>query len=452
MLDSAVRIFKATLLKVLPFSVLATVAGQLQNIYIILSGRNIRPFSNSDPGWWAVYLLGTIVGAALINAIIVRQGAIATGSESASMTALKEGLRNVPAVVLMGIVMAVLVGIWFVPLAVIPAAYRSLSGALLAVPAFYLLVLFLCSWPARLVDRKGPIESLRYSAHLVRGNWWRTVMVYLVVLTIHRAIGDSRFDCRRADTISSRARSGRKHGCFGGDGGCLRGGVRAVCLVHVAGALRRPAVTQGRRRPGATNCRRAGRLKNESLVLQRDVCGGAGGWDVGGAGCWLSGRWPSGGRTAAGVSFRGGTCVDGTAGADLPAWAAPTAPHAPVGDAMANIDACVARLDLQLDIGYDRIAARCPDLMRQLEAGAWAPWLPRGWKESGNDLSAGSLKELRELVARESNARESSLAKVPDVRSLQPILATLAGNRDETGWSRFKSWLRSILEAPRATN
>jgi hypothetical protein len=183
-LDSAVRIFKATLLKVLPFSVLATVAGQLQNIYIILSGRNIRPFSNSDPGWWAVYLLGTLVGAALINAIIVRQGAIAMGSQSASMTALKEGLRNVPAVVLMGIVMAVLVGIWFVPLAVIPAAYRSWSGALLALPAFYLLVLFLCSWPARLLDRKGPIESLRYSAHLVRGNWWRTVMVYLVVLTM----------------------------------------------------------------------------------------------------------------------------------------------------------------------------------------------------------------------------------------------------------------------------
>ena len=183
-LDSAVRIFKVTLLKVLPFSVLATVAGQLQNIYIILSGRNIRPFSNSDPGWWTVYLLGTVVGAALINAIIVRQAAIATGSESASMMALKEGLRNVPAVVLMGIVMAVLVGIWFVPLAVIPAAYRSWSGALLAVPAFYLLVLFLCSWPARLVDRKGPIESLRYSAHLVRGNWWRTVMVYLVVLTM----------------------------------------------------------------------------------------------------------------------------------------------------------------------------------------------------------------------------------------------------------------------------
>jgi hypothetical protein len=141
-----------------------------------------------------------------------------------------------------------------------------------------------------------------------------------------------------------------------------------------------------------------------------------------------------------------GSAAVGAVAAERPQAPASAAGHAPMGDAMANIDACVARLDPQLDIGYDRIAARCPDLMRQLEAGAWAPWLPRGWKESGNDLSAGSLRELRELVGRESNARESSLAKVPDVRSLQPILATLAGNRDETGWSRFKSWLRSILE------
>jgi hypothetical protein len=183
-LDSAVRIFKATLLKCLPYSVLATVASQLQNIYIIVSGRNIRPFSNSDPGWWAVYLLGTVVGAALINGIIIRQAAIASGLQSTGMAALKEGLRNVPAVVLMGILMAILVGIWFVPLVVIPAAFRSWSGAALAVPAFYLLVLFLCSWPARLIDHKSPIESLRYSAHLVRGNWGRTVMIYLVVLTM----------------------------------------------------------------------------------------------------------------------------------------------------------------------------------------------------------------------------------------------------------------------------
>ena len=84
--------------------------------------------------------------------------------------------------------------------------------------------------------------------------------------------------------------------------------------------------------------------------------------------------------------------------------------------------------------------------MKQLETGAWAPWLPRGWKEPGNDLSAGSLKEFRELVDRESVTRGTNPATAPDVRSLQPILTALAGSRDATGWSRFKSWLRSVLE------
>ena len=97
--------------------------------------------------------------------------------------------------------------------------------------------------------------------------------------------------------------------------------------------------------------------------------------------------------------------------------------------AMPNIDSCVARLDPQLDIGYDRIAARCPDLMTQLETGAWASWLPRGWKEPGNDLSAGSLKELRELVDRESGTRETNPATAPNVHSLRPILTALAGSR-----------------------
>ena len=118
----------------------------------------------------------------------------------------------------------------------------------------------------------------------------------------------------------------------------------------------------------------------------------------------------------------------------------------PVGTTMPNVDACVARLDPQLDIGYERISARCPELMRQLEAGAWAPWLPRGWKESGNDLSAGGLKEFRELVARESGARDPPAMAAPDVRNLQSILTALADSQNETGWSRFKSWLRSILE------
>jgi hypothetical protein len=109
-----------------------------------------------------------------------------------------------------------------------------------------------------------------------------------------------------------------------------------------------------------------------------------------------------------------------------------------------DIDSCVRHLDPQLDIGYDRIAARCPELTKQLEHGAWAPWLPRGWKEPGNDLSAGGLKELRNLVNRESMATVSRPA--PDVGRLKVVLDELNHKSTDGPWSRFKSWLRSILE------
>jgi hypothetical protein len=108
------------------------------------------------------------------------------------------------------------------------------------------------------------------------------------------------------------------------------------------------------------------------------------------------------------------------------------------------MDACLSRLDPELDIGYDRIAARCPELAKQLDHGSWAPWLPRGWKEPGNDLSAGSLKEFRELVDRESAASASPQA--PDIRHLKAVLNGLAGTSTEGWWSKLKAWLRARLE------
>jgi len=108
------------------------------------------------------------------------------------------------------------------------------------------------------------------------------------------------------------------------------------------------------------------------------------------------------------------------------------------------LDACINRLEPELDIGYDRIAARCPEFVKQLEHGAWAPWLPRGWKEPGNDLSAGGLREFRELVERESAARASQ--GTPDIRHLKGVLDGLASPNTDGWWSRFKAWLRSILE------
>src|SRR5882672_4199920 len=100
-IDTAFRIFKATLLRSLPYSVLATVAGQLQNIYLIATGRTLHRFANTDPGWWLLYLFGAFIGGIFINAILIRQAASASGSPSVGSAALVEGLRKTPAAIAM---------------------------------------------------------------------------------------------------------------------------------------------------------------------------------------------------------------------------------------------------------------------------------------------------------------------------------------------------------------
>ncbi len=183
-LDSAFRIFRATLLRCLPYSVLATVAGQLQNVYLIATGHPLHKFGSTDPVWWVLYALGIFLGCAFINAIIIRQAAMASGAPSAGSAALREGLRKAPAAIAMIVILVVLVGVCFLPLLGVPRAYWPWTVVALVVPAAYVAVLFLCSWPALLVGQKGILGSVRYSAHLVRGQWWRTMMIYLVALTM----------------------------------------------------------------------------------------------------------------------------------------------------------------------------------------------------------------------------------------------------------------------------
>jgi hypothetical protein len=117
----------------------------------------------------------------------------------------------------------------------------------------------------------------------------------------------------------------------------------------------------------------------------------------------------------------------------------------PLGDARTAIDACTKRLDPAVDIGYDRIAARCPDLARALEQSGFEQWLPEGWKEARNNLSAGSLIELSSVVERELATRATS--RTPNVETLDQVLAGL-GNQREAGagvWSKFRRWVRNLM-------
>jgi len=113
-----------------------------------------------------------------------------------------------------------------------------------------------------------------------------------------------------------------------------------------------------------------------------------------------------------------------------------------------SIAECLARLDAQLDIGYQRIVARCPDLTRKLEASGWSAWLPPDWKRSDNDLSAASLKELQRLAALELATHPA--IRAPRVGQLAAVLADLRERHRRPGtWrARLTAWLHEPRGSP----
>jgi hypothetical protein len=112
-----------------------------------------------------------------------------------------------------------------------------------------------------------------------------------------------------------------------------------------------------------------------------------------------------------------------------------------------RVDACVARLDQELDVGYERIAARCPELSAALTQSAWAAWLPPDWNQPANQLSARGLTELHTLLAR--SLVPGVAARAPRAQTAAAVVARILQVADsrQGWWERFKAWLRRITAA-----
>jgi hypothetical protein len=160
--------------------------------------------------------------------------------------------------------------------------------------------------------------------------------------------------------------------------------------------------------------------------------------------------WLAGTRLAAAQVdvARGGPA--GSAGPRIDATRAVPMSADTLGGVLQAIDACVLRLNPDVDIGYDRVAARCPALVRRVNESGVSAWLPRDWQRPGNDLSAGGLRELRQSLARELTAVGGAGERVstPSVERIHDLLANLARSDGQRSgwWARTKAWLRSVFE------
>jgi hypothetical protein len=192
-LDSAFRIFGATLLRCLPYAVVAVIAGQLPSMYEVLTGHalavpRLRVAASHDPLWWILYVVAVIASLTLTNAVLLRQYALATGRPAATAVELEAGVRRVPGMLLIGAVILVSMVVCFLPLIVMRgfgAAQRGpISGSdvllflVLSIPASYLLMRWSASGPAYLLTDRGPVQSLAHSWELTSGSFWRLSLIY----------------------------------------------------------------------------------------------------------------------------------------------------------------------------------------------------------------------------------------------------------------------------------
>src|SRR5262249_50863777 len=112
-LDSGFRIFKVSLVRCLLFGALAMIAGQLPNIYSLLTGKVPAVFASRDPITFALALAGSVITIYLSAVMLIRQREIVEGRRQSTRFELALGIRRLPA--LLGVALVSVVALSIVP-------------------------------------------------------------------------------------------------------------------------------------------------------------------------------------------------------------------------------------------------------------------------------------------------------------------------------------------------
>lgn len=183
LLDASLRIFQVSLLKCLPWATLAVLAGQLATFYDVTRGRLPDTLDVNDPVWVLLYAIGAVLALILWMATLLRQSLVASG-RTATRTDLLAVLKNAPAITVISLLTGAPVAVLILPTLALAPPYRGAAIGVMLVPALYVIVALSFSLPARVLARKGILQSLQYSLTLIRGNWWRTAILYVVGISI----------------------------------------------------------------------------------------------------------------------------------------------------------------------------------------------------------------------------------------------------------------------------
>jgi hypothetical protein len=175
LLQTAVRLFHASLLKCLPMGMVAVLCASLPNVYWNATGHAVGLLESYDARFAALSAVGIALGLWLYGAMMLRQRAVVLGAPILLGAELLTSLRRLPVILLS----------WLL-------AYASVAvGLLLLVaPGVYLLVGYLALLPVILFEQVGPAAAIVRSVRMMRQLWWQAfaALVIAVLLSFIGAI------------------------------------------------------------------------------------------------------------------------------------------------------------------------------------------------------------------------------------------------------------------------
>jgi hypothetical protein len=202
-LKTGAQIFRLSFGATLPYGIIVALCGDLANLRNIGLDLPLQSFDSTDPIWWAWYVAGSILALLFASALILRQKALAAGERLSALGEMRQAAvllsRLIVCVALssLAIILALLpVGI-VVPMTGLTPGLTSLASVkvgmlLLLIPlslpgAWLSLGLFFAP-PALVLRKLGPVEAMRVSFRLLRGNWWRTSVLTAALVGVLLAL------------------------------------------------------------------------------------------------------------------------------------------------------------------------------------------------------------------------------------------------------------------------
>jgi hypothetical protein len=179
-LDTAFQLYKVSLVRALPLTLLLVIASSPASIYMMMHGA----LGSSDPfamltlmrssGYWLA-LCATYLGVLWMSAaLLLKMSAIGADGDLSVGAALQNALGRVLYLFLMMILLFIVLAIGYV---------------LLLVPGIILTVSLALCFNVAVLENKGPIDSLTGSHRLVWGHWWRTTAIlsvgFVVIMVIY---------------------------------------------------------------------------------------------------------------------------------------------------------------------------------------------------------------------------------------------------------------------------